>query len=261
MIPLQPKHIALAPVYLYQGIKLKKTALRLPEAEGERHGSMTITTNESLSGENKESLNLMLVGDSSAAGVGVSSQQQALAGQLLDQLQQLPIIQQKYSRLDWSLQATSGHTSFDTLRRLYVLPTPQSTVDMMIIMVGVNDTTSNVSITDWQQRLSEIISLSKRKFGSKNIIFPCLPPMQNMPAIPSPLNKLLGLKTQVMNDKLIEVCDQFEAVTALPIKFENTGLQAEQLFAEDGFHPNSEAYTFLAIKLARTIGQLIEKPN
>ena len=55
----------------------------------------------------------MLLGDSSAAGVGVSSQQQALAGQLLEQLQLLPQIQQKFSQLEWSLHATSGHTSFD----------------------------------------------------------------------------------------------------------------------------------------------------
>ncbi len=258
MIPLQPKHIALAPVYLYQGLKLKKTALRLPEAEGERRGRLSLATKDSPSQEqDKATLNIMLLGDSSAAGVGVSSQQQALAGQLLEQLQLLPQIQQKFSQLEWSLHATSGHTSFDALRRLYVLPAPATAVDIMIVMVGVNDTTANVSTSKWEQQLREIIGLSKRKFGAKHIIFPCLPPMQNMPAIPSPLNKLMGYKTQIMNEKLIEVCDHYEQVLALQINLENKDLQTQNFFAEDGFHPNSAAYSLLATKLAKTISGLI----
>lgn len=256
MIPLQPKHIALAPVYLYQGMKLKKTALRLPEAEGERRGRLTLASKDN-SSEDKATLNLMLLGDSSAAGVGVSSQQQALAGQLLEQLKQLPQIQQKFSQLEWSLHATSGHTSFDALRRLYVLPKPATAVDIMIVMIGVNDTTANTSTSKWEQQLREIIGLSKRKFGAKHIIFPCLPPMQNMPAIPSPLNKLMGYKTQLMNEKLIQVCDHYDEVLALQFDLENTDLQNQNFFAEDGFHPNSAAYLLLAEKLATTISELV----
>lgn len=256
MIPLQPKHIALAPVYLYQGMKLKKTTLRLPEAEGERRGRLTLASKDN-SSEDKATLNLMLLGDSSAAGVGVSSQQQALAGQLLEQLQLLPQIQQKFSQLEWSLHATSGHTSFDALRRLYVLPKPATAVDIMIVMIGVNDTTANISTSKWEQQLREIIGLSKRKFGAKHIIFPCLPPMQNMPAIPSPLNKLMGYKTQLMNEKLIQVCDHYDEVLALQFDLENTDLQNQNFFAEDGFHPNSAAYLLLAEKLATTISELV----
>ena len=256
MIPLQPKHIALAPVYLYQGMKLKKTALRLPEAEGERRGRLTLASKDN-SSEDKATLNLMLLGDSSAAGVGVSSQQQALAGQLLEQLQLLPQIQQKFSQLEWSLHATSGHTSFDALRRLYVLPKPATAVDIMIVMIGVNDTTANISTSKWEQQLREIIGLSKRKFGAKHIIFPCLPPMQNMPAIPSPLNKLMGYKTQIMNEKLIQVCDHYDEVLALQFDLENSDLQNQNFFAEDGFHPNSAAYLLLAEKLATTISELV----
>lgn len=258
MIPLQPKHLALVPVYIYQGLKLKKTALRLPEAQGERSGHIQLIDNNIETKEKKKAiLNLMLVGDSSAAGVGVSSQHQALAGQLIEQLQLLPKIQQDFSELNWSLHATSGHTSFDTLRRLYVIAKPQTPVDVMIVMLGVNDTTTNVSPAKWQAQLCEIINLSKRKFGAKYILFPCLPPMQNMPAIPRPLNQLMGQKTQVMNDKLLEVCEQYDDVLAVPIDFRETGLSATQLFAEDGFHPSAVTYSFWAAHLAKTISELV----
>lgn len=254
MIPLQPKHIALAPVYLYQGLKLKRTALRLPEAQGERHGRLLLS-DAHLNDANI--LSLMLLGDSSAAGVGVESQQEALAGHLLGHLQQTPEITAQFNQIDWALHATSGHTSFDALRRLYVLPTPQRPVDVMVVLIGVNDTTSNVSVSQWQAQLHQIIELGKRKFGAKYILFACLPPMQNMPAIPSPLNKLLGSKSQLMNDKLIEVCESYQQVYALPIEFANTGLSDADLFAEDGFHPNSQAYSFLALKIAKNITKLM----
>lgn len=259
MIPImQPKDIALAPVYLYQGLKLKRTALRLPEAEGERHGSLQLThSNESTATKSENSLNIMLVGDSSAAGVGVSVQQEAIMGHLLNQLQSMPNIQSKYGQIDWALHATSGHTSFDALRRLYVLPKPEKPVDVMVVMVGVNDTTSNVPVKQWQAQLREIIELGKRKFGAKHIIFPGLPPMQNMPAIPSPLNTFLGAKTAVMNQHLLEVCEPYEGVLVLMLEMKNTGLSVAELFAEDGFHPNAAAYSFLALKLAKNIAMLV----
>ncbi|WP_296405390.1 SGNH/GDSL hydrolase family protein [Psychrobacter sp.] len=270
MIPLQPKHLVLAPVYIYQGLKLKKTALTLPEAEGERNGSLLLNpinddstrkadSNRSSRSNGFNSLNIMLLGDSSAAGVGVSSQQQALIGQLLSHLYQSQEINLKFNQIDWSLHATSGHTSFDALRRLYVLPKPSAVEDVMIVMVGVNDATANVSTKKWQSQLHEIIRLSKRKFGAKYIIFPCLPPMQNMPAIPSPLNKLLGYKITILNDKLLQVCEKYEDVWALPIEFKDAGLKTHELFAEDGFHPNSQAYAFLALKLSDKIASLIGK--
>ncbi|WP_026349071.1 SGNH/GDSL hydrolase family protein [Psychrobacter lutiphocae] len=279
MTMMQPKDLILAPLYLYQGLTLKRTALRLPEATGKRYGSVSLsqthtaqtytatppltehTTQQDPHSElhpSPSDLTLLIVGDSSAAGVGVETQQQALVGHLLRHLQSLPEIPQHFAHIHWSLHATSGHTSYDVLRRLYVLPKPKIPVDVMIVLVGVNDTTANVSITRWQTQLKQIIELGKRKFGAKYIIFPCVPPMQTMPAIPKPLNNFLGAKTDVMNQALIDVCQDDDTVLALPIEFANTGLSADKLFAIDGFHPNATAYSFLALKLAKTLAALID---
>ena len=78
-----------------------------------------------------------------------------------------------------------------------------------------------------------------------------------MPAIPSPLSKLTGYTPQIMYEKLIEVCDHYESVFALPINLNNKDLQPQNFFAEDGFHPNSTAYSLLAKKLAKTISELV----
>lgn len=64
--------IGLAPVLLWQGRNVRRSTLRLPEAAGVRYGQVG----------RGPALRILLLGDSSAAGVGVSQQEQALAGQL-----------------------------------------------------------------------------------------------------------------------------------------------------------------------------------
>lgn len=95
------------------------------EPNGERHGYVQLnTSNDALQDNAKPTLKLMVVGDSAAAGVGSETQQEALVGKLIPILEQQSAIQSQFDALNWSLQATTGHTSFDILRRLYVLPAP-----------------------------------------------------------------------------------------------------------------------------------------
>ena len=140
------RDMLLAPVYLYQGRKIKRDTVRLPEPNGERHGQIQLSKMATSADKMAQTLNLMIVGDSAAAGVGSQTQQEALSGRLIPVLEQHPIINSTFSMLSWSLQATTGHTSFDILRRLYVLPAPTMPVNVMVLSVGVNDTTANVSV-------------------------------------------------------------------------------------------------------------------
>lgn len=162
------KEVLLTPIYLYQGYKVKRDTVRLPEPEGERHGRVKLTDAacQTKTG-NDRTLSVMVVGDSAAAGVGSQTQQEALAGQLVPALQQQAsdnqAFAQQFATLSWSVQATTGHTSFDILRRLYVIPKPSQPLDVMVISVGVNDTTAQVTAAEWQQRLEAIITIAQRK--------------------------------------------------------------------------------------------------
>ena len=166
------RDVLLAPVYLYQGRKIKRDTVRLPEPNGERHGTVELScASGDISTQRKAALNLMVVGDSAAAGVGSQTQQEALVGKLIPILADDQHIQSNFAQLNWSLQATTGHTSFDILRRLYILPAPTHPIDVMLLSVGVNDTTANVSIYKWQQRIEDIIVIAQRKFGVRELIF------------------------------------------------------------------------------------------
>lgn len=260
------RDVLLAPVYLYQGHKIKRDTVRLPEPNGERHGQVRLNdTTESLKDARKRTLNLMVVGDSAAAGVGSETQQEALVGHLIPILTQQSAIKNQFDTLNWSLQATTGHTSFDILRRLYVLPAPSQPVDVMVLSVGVNDTTSKVSVDKWQQQIENIIAIAKRKFGVRELVFLSLPPMAQMPAIPTPLNNFVGAKASILDKTLQQVCAAHDSVTYMATDFarmiaehsNGTPIDIRVMFASDGFHPSSLMYGYWAQQLSELIIQLL----
>ena len=264
------KDVLLTPVYLYQGRKIKRDTVRLPEPNGERHGRVQLNTAiESPKDARKQILNLMIVGDSAAAGVGSETQQEAFVGNLIPILTKQPAIQNQFDMLNWSLQATTGHTSFDILRRLYVLPAPSQPVDVMVLSVGVNDTTSKVSVDKWQQQIESIIAIAQRKFGVKELVFLSLPPMAQMPAIPAPLNNFVGAKASILDKVLQQVCAANERVTYMATDFprmiaehaNGTPIDIKVMFASDGFHPSSLMYGYWAQQLSELIIQLLDAPT
>ncbi|MGE6796534.1 SGNH/GDSL hydrolase family protein [Psychrobacter okhotskensis] len=263
------RDVLLAPVYLYQGRKVKRDTVRLPEPNGERHGHIQLgkstDTLANTEDKTKRTLSLMIVGDSAAAGVGSQTQQEALVGNLMPILTQQSVINSQFASLIWSLQATTGHTSFDILRRLYVLPASSQAVDVMVLSVGVNDTTSNVSVGKWQQQIEDIITIAQRKFGVRQLIFLSIPPMAQMPAIPAPLNNFVGAKASVLDKTLQQVCAGTEGVTYMATDFprmieehsKGTPIDIKVMFASDGFHPSSLMYGYWAQQLAELIVKLL----
>ena len=261
------KDVLFAPVYLYQGRKIKRDTVRLPEPNGERHGSVQLdhASNE-LAAQNKPALHIMIVGDSAAAGVGSETQQEALVGKLIPILQQQPTINEQFAVLNWSLQATTGHTSFDILRRLYIMPAPNKPIDVMILSVGVNDTTSSVAVDKWQQQIKDIIAIAQRKFGVRELVFLSLPPMAQMPAIPAPLNNFVGAKASILDGILQQICMAHKNVTYMATDFprmiaehsNGTPIDIKVMFASDGFHPSSLMYGYWAQQLSELIVELLD---
>lgn len=249
------KQAALAPIYLYQANQVKKSALILPEPKGARHGKLMI--NEHL--PDTKPLNIKVVGDSSAAGVGCKLQTEGLAQNLVINLQshfKNQTANSNYSAIHWSLNAKSGDSSFDLLKRLFVLPAQP--VDVMVICIGVNDVTKNMSLKQWQKNIHDIIAISQRKFGARFIIFSSLPLMGDMPALPLPLNHFLGAKARQLDEDLKRSCENTDGVYYFAPRLTNTDTKnISPMFASDGFHPSLIAYQLWASQLADHISHLL----
>ena len=125
--------IGLAPVIVPQGIWTNLRVPTLPEPPGEREGC---------TGDGP-ALRLLVIGDSAAAGVGVSHQDEALLGQLVSRLAG------RY-QVDFSLHAKTGYTTADILRRLHEIESRD--YDVALTSLGVNDVLALTSRSTWLQR-------------------------------------------------------------------------------------------------------------
>ncbi|HEY6356566.1 MAG TPA: SGNH/GDSL hydrolase family protein, partial [Burkholderiaceae bacterium] len=121
--------LALSPLLVAQALHTRSRVPRLPEAAGARAG---------VAGRGATRLRLLIAGDSSAAGVGVATQDRALAGQLP------PLISaRRDARVDWALLARAGLTTAQTFELLRDAALPPA--DLAVVVTGVNDVVDQVA--------------------------------------------------------------------------------------------------------------------
>jgi len=226
--------IPLLPFFLFQGKKVKKNMPRLPEATGKRTGVV---------GSGKK-LNLLILGDSAAAGVGTDIQENALSGQIINNLK-------NNYELSWDLIAKSGKTTKDTIKFLKKLTENEKIkkYDIVIVSSGVNDVLSKLDASKWIIYAEKLTRILEKDFKSKLILFTNLPPMQNFKALPQPLRWYLGARSGEFNLKLDKSFKNKPKVLNFDIDFDDS----KSYLASDGFHPSKEGYELWAKTLAKLI--------
>lgn len=211
---------ALAPVLLFQGHHARRRTLKLPEAAGQRFGRC---------GEGPP-LKVLILGDSAAAGVGSEHQQEALSGQLANNLCE-------YFEVAWTVFAKTGATTRSTLHDLHRLSSDK--FDVVVTSLGVNDVTSGMTVRRWLSLQSELRSRLRDELGVRRMVVSGLPLMAIFPALPQPLRWHLGARAKLFNRKLGEdLVDQADCDFLKIDFFDNV----DQL-AIDGFHPGPKAYS------------------
>jgi lysophospholipase L1-like esterase len=222
--------IGLAPFLIVQGLYVRFVTPKLPEPLGERYG---------ISGSGPP-LSLLILGDSAAAGVGVSTQSQALSGQLTTALG-------SDFQVSWKLFAQPGNTAKDVVAGLEMAASER--FDVVVTSIGVNDVTHGTRSKKWIDQQGRIMELLQSKFHSQYIILSGVPPMHVFPALPQPLRWYLGIRAKLFNSalkKFAEDCNRCEFVKI------DYPLEAAYM-AADGFHPGALAYSIWANHVAGMI--------
>lgn len=215
-----PARVALFPLLVAQALQVRGRALKLPEAAGPRSGT---------TGEGPD-LRLLILGDSSAAGVGAAHQDEALSGQLVKRLAPT-------NRVTWRVEATTGHTTRDALRRLDTLQSDQ--FDVAVVALGVNDVTRAIPLKIWLRQQQQLITRLQDTFRVRQICLSGLPPMGDFPLLPHPLRWILGRQAQRFDRELRDQVAHIDGVSITPLEFD---LSVDHM-AEDGFHPGPEVYS------------------
>lgn len=230
--------IALAPVLLVQGKYVRGTIVRLPEPEGPRAGRIGTGA----------PLRLLVTGDSSAAGVGASRQEHALAARLAAAL--APRFD-----VDWVCHARSGIDTREALAELDALP-PQP-FDVAIVVLGVNDVTGGTSQRKFETAQRRLIEVLRERHGAPQIVLSGLPPVHSFPALPQPLRAYLGGRARRFDGVLADLARETPGVMHEPLEIGET----LDLVASDGFHPGEPAYALWALALAERITLSREPPT
>ena len=222
--------LPLAPILAAQAIGVRRRARFLPEPPGPRQGT---------AGDGPR-LRLLMIGDSSAAGVGAATQETALAGRLVADLS-------RDHRVEWRLLATTGATTRDTLLRLSTTPLPQC--DVVVSALGVNDTTRARSARRWRAEQAALFRHVSQTRGAGLMIASGLPPMGQYPMLPQPLRWIVGSHARRLDLALAGLAAQTPGLRHLPIDipFE------PRFMAEDGYHPSPEAHALWAGLIAKAI--------
>tara|TARA_R110002020_G_scaffold358559_4_gene570933 strand:+ start:12099 stop:12812 length:714 start_codon:yes stop_codon:yes gene_type:complete len=222
--------LALSPVLLFQAVQLRRRALRLPEADGPRDG---------IAGDGPV-LRILIIGDSSAAGVGVATQDLALAGQLAAALGPLHCVH-------WQLIASTGATTPTTLAELEARTLPAA--DIVLVVLGVNDVTRGGPMAGWLATHARLRNLLRKRTGARHLYIAQVPPLGAFPLLPDPLRWVLGRRAQRFDAALRAALQSETDTTYVPLPDTlNPGDMAE-----DGFHPGAVIYAEWAKEMARRI--------
>ena len=241
---LSATKLALAPLLVWQGVRVRRTALRLPEADGPREG---------VAGTGRVRLRVLIVGDSSAAGVGAQTQSQALAGRLAEALSQ-----RLSGSVVWQLVAHSGDTTRDALIALESAALHPA--DVMVTALGVNDVVAQVPVRRWLEQLDELDRIAIERAGVRQVVHSGVPPIHSFPLLPNPLRWVLGGDARRYNRALAQWIKRWPDRWWLPLPFENERVSDSVLMAEDGFHPGPAVYALWAEQLAGMIStQLVPR--
>jgi lysophospholipase L1-like esterase len=220
----------LCPLLWQQARHVRRMSPQMPEPPGDRAGTA-----------GRGSLvRLLVAGDSGAAGVGATGQEEALCGQLVRLLSQ-------HHTVEWCVLAVNGLDSPGLLKLLQNAPC--SRFDVVVLSMGANDATglcSPLQWARWQARLADLINL---RFAPSLLVHSAVPPMHACLALPQPLRWFMGRWAWQMNTTLEgQLANQHRrTLHRHPASTTSDGMAA------DGIHPSPAGYSVWAEGLSRHI--------
>jgi lysophospholipase L1-like esterase len=228
--------IAFGPLLLWQARGARRHAVALPEAAGPREGAV---------GDGR-ALRLLIVGDSSAAGVGAATQDEALAGPLTRTL-----AAEARRRVGWQLVARSGVSAPQALELLDAHALARA--DVAVVVLGVNDVVEQLPPHRALLARAALVDRLRERSGVRHAVFAALPPMEQFPLLPHPLRAVVGRDARRLDAAVAAWAARRSDASHCPIAIR---LGREHM-AADGFHPGPAIYRVCGEALARHLVQRV----
>ena len=237
--------LPLLPVLYLQSKIVRAKVPILPEAKGPSGKSNSSTSDE---------LDVLIIGESTIAGVGVDTHEEGFAGAFAKALSD-----QFNTTVNWKVAAKSGFTAKDV--RDKIIPTlDKGKADIILIGLGGNDTFTLTHPKKWQRHIKNLISDLREIYPSSPVVFLNMPPIADFPAFPPLMQKILGAQVDYLSNALSIAIEGFHDVYYSSEKItlnkwlERLNMDAPStVFFSDGVHPTKLTYETWARETAMFI--------
>lgn len=227
--------VLLSPVLGPQAWRVRRRTPVLSEAGGVRDGTVD--------GPPGTTLRLLVLGESTAVGVGVSDQRDALGFRLAVDLARI-----HNTRVVWHVVGRTGaDVRAVTSQLLGDLP---GELDLIVVVLGVNDTLRLSSPRAWRTEVTRlVITLRPRLLPGGRIALLGVPDFGAIPALPRPLRTVLCRHGRVLDRELVRIATDDPRVVHVPAP----PLPTDDVYAADRFHPSAVGYTAWARHIASEV--------
>ncbi len=210
-------------VILPQGRRLRRETPRLPDAPGPWRGAVE--------GDGAP-LHLLVLGDSTAAGVGVEHADLGLGGRLAEAL-----ADRTGRAVSWRAHGRNGATAGDLVHG-YLAAALEGPVDVLFLTVGANDALALRSARAFRRDVRRILRATRAQHPASVVLMSSLPAFFRFRLLPEPLRGTLYRHSRALEAAARTVVDAEPEARMSPPPPPYT----EGFFASDEFHPSALGY-------------------
>ncbi len=243
MIDLKNRIVAAAafpllPVLFVQGRGVRRRTPRLPDAAGATEG---------VAAGRGEPLRLVVLGESTVAGVGAAAHDRALSGCVASSLARAT-----GRPVRWRAFGRSGASAREAMELVSLVGSEPA--DAVVIALGVNDTLRFRPPGAWAADVTRLVDAVRARVGTAPVVLAGVPPMHAFPALPQPLRAVLGARARRLDAALARLPARLPAVRHVPMRLG----PAAHLFCADGFHSSEAGYAIWGERLGEELAEMVE---
>ena len=224
----------LSPLALYQGLRVIARTPRLLPPPGPRTGQAGSGIDTGY--------DLLIIGDSSAAGVGTDQVSESLGPQLADILHE-----RTGATVSWRIAGANSAVSEQV--RDHVLPHLEPVPYTHIVLcIGINDMKNFLTARRFKKGFGGLLYALHTKWPEATIVWTPLLGMTTVCSLPPLLACILEMRATLLNPLARQLCRERGAIVAPRLDSSNP-----DGFSADGFHASPAGYRYWAGVLADTI--------
>lgn len=246
--------LPLLPIMYVQGKRIRASVPKLPEAK-EPKGIINLP-------KSRKTIQLLVLGESTIAGVGVNTHKEGFTGTLAKELSYL-----FQCTIHWNVYAKSGYTAQKITKKL-VPKIQENPIDLVVIGIGGNDAFTLNSPKKWRKAIQELLDTLQSKYPLTPIVFCNMPPIKEFPAFTALLKSTMGTLVEILGKELQKVIIDYNDVyyygeiITLAQWIKRHELKASKAdFFSDGVHPSKLTYQTWAKEIAVKIFNTTELKN